>query len=89
MGLWNKIAPAEQKLILGALAVVLTSGALTFTGHGKSGISVDTAVAIAALLRYVTDRLGAVVPTQAAAGMPPSPAPVEPVAPAPPTPPIP
>ncbi len=61
--LWDRIPAAEQKLILGALAVVLTSGALTFTGHGRSGISVDTAVAIAALLRYVTDRLGAVVPT--------------------------
>lgn len=53
--LWSKIPPQEQKLILGAIAAVLGSGALVLTGNAQHLATFDGSVASVALLRYLTD----------------------------------
>ena len=61
--LWGKIPAEEQKLIIGAVAAVLGSGALHIVGHDGTIATFDYAVAGGALLRWLTDRLGAIVTT--------------------------
>lgn len=53
--LWNKVPGEEQKLILGAVAAILASGAIHYTPESRYGLTVATGVLGTALVRYFTD----------------------------------